>query len=98
MAFLFSVFVVALMIAGLSFHRYWELEGRQPPTSVVSSMGKPRTVDMEKIRLLMKQGILSDKEARFYTTSPTDDGKGPKTLTRPNGSPPPEPARRANTP
>jgi hypothetical protein len=69
-AFLASVFALALIIAGLSLFRFLELRAMHGETSMAMSSGKPRIVEVEKIRRLIRQGYLSEKEARFYRTSP----------------------------
>ncbi|MBU1565959.1 MAG: hypothetical protein KJ630_10065 [Proteobacteria bacterium] len=69
-AYLVAVGTMALVIFTLSLHRCNELRGLWQDSTTSASIGKPRTVNVEEIRLLMKQGKLSDKEAKFYTSSP----------------------------
>jgi hypothetical protein len=68
--YLVAVATMLLMVVILSLHRCSELKGLWLESTTAASIGKPRTVNVEQIRLLMNQGKLSDKEAGFYTTSP----------------------------
>lgn len=75
-AFLVSVLAFALVIACFSFFQFLELRATHGETSLALSAGKPRIVDVGKIRRQMRQGYLSEEEARFYRKSPgTADGQ-----------------------
>jgi hypothetical protein len=67
-AYLFAVATMLLVVVILSLHRCSQLKGLWPASIETASMGKPRLVNVEMINLLMHQGKLSDKEAKFYTT------------------------------
>jgi hypothetical protein len=69
-AFLVAVATMLLLIFILSLHRCSELKGLWHESVTSASIGKPRTVNVEQILLLKNQGKLSDKEAKFFTTSP----------------------------
>ncbi|GEM_PF-2753986 len=69
-AYLVAVATMILMVFILSLHRCSELKGLWHESTTAISIGKPRAVNVEQIHLLMNQGKLSDKEAKFYTTSP----------------------------
>ena len=76
-AYLLAVGTMLLVIFILSLHRYSELQGLWHESTTATSIGKPRTVNAEQIRLLMNQGKLSDQEAKFYTTSPALEEQPP---------------------
>ncbi len=69
-AFILAVTTMVMMVFILSLNRCSKLQGLWHESSTAASIGKPRTVDVEQIRLLMNQGKLSDQEANFYTTAP----------------------------
>ncbi len=77
MAYLLAVGTLLLVIFTLSLARYSELAGVWHESPATASMGKPRTVNVEQLRLLLKQGKLADQEAKFYTTSPTIEEQPP---------------------
>lgn len=77
MAYLLAVGILLLTIVSLSLARYSELAGLWREAKTPATMGKPRTVNVEQIRLLMNQGKLADQEAKFYTTSPTIEEQPP---------------------
>ena len=69
-AYLVAVATMLLMVFALSLHRGIKLKGLWHESTTAATIGKPRAINVEQIRLLINQGKLSDKEARFYTTSP----------------------------
>ena len=76
-AFLVAVATMLLLIFTLSLHRCSGLKGLWHESTTAESIGKPRAVNVEQIHLLMNQGKLSNKEARFYTTSPAPEEPPP---------------------
>ncbi|MFH0781217.1 MAG: hypothetical protein V2B20_04570 [Pseudomonadota bacterium] len=70
MAYIFAVTTMVLVISALSLHRFSELERSWQDAAPAKSIGRPRTINSQQIRFLMNQGKLSDKDAKFYTTSP----------------------------
>jgi hypothetical protein len=65
------VVVIALFIAGVVFQEFSESLPATSAAPAVSSraIGQPRDVDIDKIRQMIQQGELSDKEAQFYKKS-----------------------------
>lgn len=67
------VIVVALFIAGVAFQKFSDLlpAGSAAPavSATPTSAGRARDLDTEKIRRMIRQGKLSDKEAQFYEKS-----------------------------
>jgi len=60
--------VIAIWMAGSALHR---LPNRlahdiSSPRQVIRTSGQPRNVDTAKIKALIDQGRLSDKEAMYY--------------------------------
>lgn len=76
-AYLVAVATIVVMFFTLSLHRCSELKGLWYDSPTTASIGKPRAVNVEQIRLLMTRGKLSDKEAKFYTASPALEGLPP---------------------
>ena len=68
-----AVATLFVLITALSLQRYNELTGILSTGFSVTSVGKPRTVNVEQFRQLIDQGKLAEKEAVFYTTSPVLD-------------------------
>ena len=66
-AFAACVLVVALFISTLSADRFLKVVPAGPETAAVSaSGGQPRDVDAQRVRTMMREKKLSDKEAEFY--------------------------------
>ncbi len=65
------VVVIALFVAGVAFQEFSDSLPASSAAPAVSaqSAGEPRDVDIEKIRRMIRQGKLSDKEAQFYKKS-----------------------------
>jgi hypothetical protein len=64
-----AVLVVALFVSTVSVRRFLQVipSGfEQTAVYVSSGVGKPRDVDMQRIRTMIQQKKLSDKEAQFY--------------------------------
>jgi hypothetical protein len=67
-SFLVAVVIVAAIISAVSVNRLMQvipLTTQSAPASV-SAGGQPRNVDQQRIRTLIEQKKLSDKEAQFY--------------------------------
>jgi len=64
----FAVLAVAVFVSGLSAKRFLEaIPSTQDYAALVSvSGGKPRDVDIKRLRALIDQKKLSDREAEFY--------------------------------
>lgn len=69
-AYLIAVATMLLIVFTLSLHRGSELKNLWHESTTAATIGKPRAINVEQIHLLMNQGKLSDKEARFYPPSP----------------------------
>ncbi len=66
-AFLVCVAVAAIFISAASADRFLEVIGADLDTGIVSpSGGRPRDVDMHRVRRMIDQKRLSDKEAEYY--------------------------------
>jgi len=65
--FLPAVLIVAVFVSGVSVNRLLQVmpAGLEQP-AVAASGGEPRDVDLQRIRTMIQQGRLSDKEAEFY--------------------------------
>lgn len=66
--FVVIVLLLALFISALSVDRFLKVTGAdisRPAASVVSG-GQPRDVDMQRIRTMIEQKRLSEKQAEFY--------------------------------
>ncbi len=64
-----AVLVVAVFVSAISVRRFLQVipSGfEQTAVYVPSSIGQPRDVDMQRIRTMIQQKKLSDKEAEFY--------------------------------
>ena len=66
--FVVAVLVVAVFVATTSVSRFLQVVGTGLDYSAtfVSAGGEPRDVDMQRIRTLIEQNKLSDREAEFY--------------------------------
>jgi spermidine synthase len=75
--------IAAIFISGISVNRFLEVipSGFEQPAVSLSSGGKSRDVDLQKIRTLIGQNKLSEKEAEFYKKS---DGLPAKIANEPN--------------
>jgi predicted membrane-bound spermidine synthase/Na+-translocating ferredoxin:NAD+ oxidoreductase RnfG subunit len=60
--------VVAIFVSGISINRFLQVIPvmREYSTTIAPSGGQPRTVDMQRIKTLIEQKSLSDKEAEYY--------------------------------
>jgi len=63
-----GVLIVAALVSTVSVSRFLQVipAGFAHPTTPVSAGGQPRDVDLQRIRTMIQQGKLSDKEAEFY--------------------------------
>jgi hypothetical protein len=66
--FLAGVFALAILVSAISVSRFWEVRGAGSPPAAVSSPGSTgaRNIDEQRIRRMIEQKRLSDKEAQFY--------------------------------
>ncbi len=66
--FVVGVLVAAILVSTLSVSRFLQVVGTGLDYSAtfVSAGGEPRDVDMQRIRTLIEQNKLSDREAEFY--------------------------------
>ena len=63
-----SVLAAAAVFAGRTVSEAVRLRGRgSGGEAPAGTVGKPRDVDLEKIRRMIGEGLLSDREALFYT-------------------------------
>ncbi|MFZ0034703.1 MAG: 4Fe-4S binding protein, partial [Sedimentisphaerales bacterium] len=60
--------LVGIFVSVVSVNRFWQVipSGLSQPVASVSGAGQPRDVDSQRIRTMMQQKKLSDKEAQFY--------------------------------
>ncbi|TSA54605.1 MAG: 4Fe-4S binding protein, partial [Planctomycetaceae bacterium] len=66
-AFAACVIVAALFISTVSAHRFLKVIPAGPEAAAVSaSGGQPRDVDIQRVRTMIRENKLSDKEAEFY--------------------------------
>jgi Na+-translocating ferredoxin:NAD+ oxidoreductase RnfG subunit len=66
---LVGVVLAAVFVSGISLNRFSRVTTGgfgQPPASVSAAGGQPRDVNMQRIRTLIRQKKLSDREAEFY--------------------------------
>ena len=66
--FVVAVLIVALLVSMVSVSRFLHLipRGLGQPAISVASGGQPRDVDLQRIRTMIRQKRLSDREAEFY--------------------------------
>lgn len=69
-AYLFLVTTMVLAIFALSLHRFSEIKGSSHEGPATKSMGRPRNINSEQMRILINQGRLSNKDAKFSTADP----------------------------
>jgi predicted membrane-bound spermidine synthase/Na+-translocating ferredoxin:NAD+ oxidoreductase RnfG subunit len=62
------VVLVAIFVSAVSVKRFWQVipTGISQSVVSVSGAGRPRDVDLQRVRTMIRQGKLSDKEAEFY--------------------------------
>jgi predicted membrane-bound spermidine synthase len=60
--------LVGIFVSAVSVKRFWQVvpAGISQPVVSVSGAGRPRDVDLQRVRTMIQQGKLSDKEAEFY--------------------------------
>ena len=79
--FVIAVLTVGILVVGVTLSRFTRVMPTMAdsPTGSVATGGQPRDVDAQRIRALITQGRLSDKEAEFYTVLQGDrnDAKAP---------------------
>ncbi|MFA5251675.1 MAG: 4Fe-4S binding protein, partial [Phycisphaerae bacterium] len=65
------VVVVGIFVSAVSVNRFREIlpAGISQPVISTSGAGQPRDVDLQRVRKMIQQGKLSDKEAEFYKKS-----------------------------
>jgi predicted membrane-bound spermidine synthase/Na+-translocating ferredoxin:NAD+ oxidoreductase RnfG subunit len=65
---LLAVVSVGIFVSTVSVERFLQVTpaGISQPVVSVSGAGQPRDVDLQRIRTMIQQGKLSDKEAEFY--------------------------------
>jgi hypothetical protein len=66
--FLAAVMIVGVLMAGVSVSRFRRVMPTmlEAPAATVGTAGQPRDVDLQRIRTLIEQGRLSNKEAGHY--------------------------------
>jgi hypothetical protein len=65
--FLACVLIVAIFTSAVSVGRFLEVVPAGADTAAVSaSGGQPRDIDPQRVRALIREKKLSDKEAKFY--------------------------------
>jgi hypothetical protein len=67
-AFMTYVLIVGIFVSAVSVNRFLQVipAGISQPVVSASGTGQPRDVDLQRIRTMIQQGKLSDKEAEFY--------------------------------
>ena len=66
--FVVSVLAAGTLISAISVRRFMQVipTGMEAQATFVSSAGQPRDVDLQRIRTMIEQKRLSDREAEFY--------------------------------
>jgi hypothetical protein len=66
--FVVGVLIVAVLASAVSVSRFLQVipSGLDYPTAFAASGGEPRDVDLQRIRTMIQQKRLSDREAEFY--------------------------------
>jgi spermidine synthase len=65
--FVVSVLAVAIFVSAISVNKFLEVVPVQlESAALVSSAGQPRDVDLQRVRSMIEQKQLSDREAEFY--------------------------------
>jgi spermidine synthase len=66
-AFLTCIVIAAILVAAVSADRFLQVIGTDLDTAALSaSGGRPRDVDLQRVRRMIDQNRLSDKEADYY--------------------------------
>jgi len=76
--FVAAVLIIATFVSAVSINRFLQVipAGLSQPAVSVSSGGQPRDVDLQRVRTMIEQKRLSDREAEFYKSlEPTQDSK-----------------------
>jgi polyferredoxin len=66
--FITGVLIAAVLVSAISLNRFSQVIGagyQEPPVSI-SAGGRPRDLDLQRIRQMIEQGRLSNREAQFY--------------------------------
>jgi predicted membrane-bound spermidine synthase len=66
--FVVGVLAVGTLLSAISVKRFMQVipAGIEHPVAAASSAGQPRDVDLQRIRTMIEQKKLSDREAEFY--------------------------------
>lgn len=64
--FVVVVIIIGILISAVSISRFRLVSGLSQPAVSVSSGGQPRDVDLQRVRTMIEQKRLSDREAEFY--------------------------------
>jgi hypothetical protein len=66
--FVAVVLIIAVFVSGVSVHKLIHVipDNLSRPAVSVSSGGQPREVDLQRVRTMIEQKKLSDREAEFY--------------------------------
>jgi spermidine synthase len=79
--FLAAVAVMAIVFVAMTVPntKVWKASGAASTSTQASSpsAGKPRDLDLDKVRLLIRQRYLSDHPAEFYKAAPDQEGGSP---------------------
>jgi len=74
--FVVVVLIIGIFISAVSINRFRLVSGLSQPVVSVSSGGQPRDVDLQRVRTMIEQKRLSDREAEFYKSlEPAQDSK-----------------------
>ncbi len=77
------VFVVAILVSVVSINRFMQVAGTTISQQAISMAagGQPRDVDLQRIRTMIEQNRLSDREAEFYKKVDPVRNKSPRAPT-----------------
>jgi len=66
--FVAAVLIIATIVSTVSISRFMQVipTGLSQPTVSTASGGQPRDIDLQRVRTLIEQKRLSDREAEFY--------------------------------
>ena len=66
--FVVAVLLVGVFVTGVSLHRFRRVLPKlvEEPVAAVGAGGQPRDVDIQRIKMLIEQGRLSDRQAEYY--------------------------------